>query len=52
MQCKRIPRCYCKSQCVVAFGLGLAIACFCPTKLTLFFTGLIIAALGVTVAKH
>ena len=52
MQCKRIPRCYCKSQFAVAFGLGLVIACFCPTRLTLFFAGLIIAALGVVVAKQ
>lgn len=52
LPCKGIRKCYCKSQFAVTFGLGLVLACFCPIQLTLFIAGLIIAALGIAVAKH
>ena len=49
---KGIGKCYCKSQFAVTFGLGLVMACFCPTQLTMFLAGVIIAALGIAVARR
>jgi hypothetical protein len=48
---KSVKKCYCKSQYAVSFGLGLVLACFCPIHVTLFIAGVIIAALGISVAK-
>ena len=47
-----IARKYCRCEFAVSFGLGLVLATFCPTRLTLFFAGVILVALGVAVAKH
>ncbi len=52
LPCKKLGKCYCKSQFAVTFGLGLVLACFCPMQLTLFIAGLIIVCLGVSVAKR
>lgn len=46
----------CKNNCppalyVVAFGLGLAISCFCPTGLILFMVAVILVVLGITLLK-
>lgn len=49
---KGMRKCYCKSQFAVTFGLGLVMACFCPMQLSLFLAGIIIAALGIAVAKR
>lgn len=52
MPAKGVGKCYCKSQFAVTFGLGLVVACFCPTQLSLFLAGIIIAALGISVARR
>gem|GEM_PF-1934103 len=39
------------AQCAVAFGLGLAVSCFCPTGLLLFMVAIILVVLGITLLK-
>ena len=43
-----------KNRCMYAvwFGLGLSLATFCPTGLTLFITGIILVAMGITILSH
>ena len=48
--CARFARC--RGMHAVTFGLGLAVACFCPIELVLFLTAVIIVALGITLARR
>lgn len=48
--CAKFARC--RGMHAVTFGLGLAVACFCPIELVLFLTAVIIVALGITLARH
>ena len=48
--CARFARC--RGMHAVTFGLGLAVACFCPIELVLFLTAVIIVALGLTLARR
>ena len=34
------------------FGLGLSLATFCPSGLTLFIAGVILVAMGITLLRH
>ncbi len=49
--------CYCKDnhknmgKYCIAFGLGVSCACWCPTAMLMFFTALIITAMGIIVIK-
>ena len=36
-----------RGTCACAFGLGLALSCFCPQGLILFLAAVIITALGI-----
>ena len=47
--CCRLARC--KGMHAVTFGLGLAVATFCPIELVLFLTSVIIVALGFTLFR-
>lgn len=42
-----------RNRCMYAiwFGIGLSLATFCPVGLTLFITGVILVALGITMLK-
>ena len=51
LSCKCILKKYCRCEYAVTFGMGLVLATFCPARLTLFFAGVILTALGVAVAK-
>ncbi len=35
--------------CAVAFGVGLAVSCFCPTGLILFLVAVILVCLGISI---
>lgn len=48
--CGRFTRC--RGMYAVAFGLGLAVACFCPIQLVLFLTAVIIVALGFSLLRR
>lgn len=48
--CAKFARC--RGMHAVTFGLGLAVACFCPIELVLFLTAVIIVALGITLARR
>lgn len=48
--CARFARC--RGMHAVTFGLGLAVACFCPIQLVLFLTAVIIVALGISLARR
>lgn len=37
---------------IIAFGLGLSLATFCPLGLTLFLTGVILVAMGIMILRH
>jgi len=39
------------AKCAVAFGLGLAASCFCPTGLILFIVATILVVLGITLLR-
>lgn len=41
----RRARC-CRAPCVVAFGIGLMISCFCPSELLFFLISVILIWLG------
>lgn len=51
--CKPPWRCY-ESRCLEAacFGLGLAVASFCPKGLALFLCAVILAAMGISLLRH
>lgn len=38
--------------CAVAFGLGLAVSCFCPTGVILFIVAVILVCLGVSFLRR
>lgn len=38
--------------CAVAFGLGLALSCFCPTGMILFIVAVILVCLGVSILRR
>lgn len=38
--------------CAVAFGIGLAVSCFCPTGLILFVVAVILVCLGVAILRR
>lgn len=48
--CAKFARC--RGMHAVTFGLGLAVACFCPIELVLFLTAVIIVALGITLVRR
>jgi len=38
-------------MCIVSFGLGMTIACFCPIGFALFLSAVILVALGVSLLR-
>lgn len=41
-----------RCMCVVCFGLGLSLSCFCPVGFTLFLAAVIMVALGISLLRH
>ena len=48
--CARFTRC--RGMHAVTFGLGMAVACFCPLQLVLFFSAVIMVALGISLLRR
>ncbi len=42
----------CRSMCIVCFGLGMTVSCFCPMGFALFLSAVILVALGVSLLRH
>lgn len=38
--------------CVISFGMGMSLACFCPTGLTLFLSALLLVAMGISLLRQ
>lgn len=49
--CKNPGASHCAAKYAVAFGLGLAISCFCPTGLMLFIVAVIMVWLGIALFR-
>lgn len=41
----------CRNLCIVSFGLGMSIACFCPVSFALFLSAVILVALGLSLLR-
>lgn len=41
----------CKNMCIVSFGLGMTLSCFCPMGFVLFISAIILVALGVSLLR-
>lgn len=42
----------CRNMCIVSFGLGLTVSCFCPMGFALFLSAVILVALGISLLRH
>ena len=49
--CTRIKDKNCRNLCIVSFGLGMSIACFCPLGFALFLSAVILVALGLSLLR-
>ena len=42
----------CRNMCIVCFGLGMSLSCFCPMGFALFLSVVILVALGVSLLRN
>ncbi|MCH5354047.1 MAG: hypothetical protein J1E06_11380 [Acutalibacter sp.] len=56
--CKPGGNCSClqnhqsRCMCIISFGLGMSLSCFCPVGLTLFLAAVIMVAMGISLLRH
>lgn len=50
--CTCIKDCNCRNLCIVSFGLGITVSCFCPAGFALFLSAVILVALGLSLLRN